>query len=412
VTVTAARGTPRLWSRNFRLYFTLRTVSLLGDSMMPIAVTIGVLAAGYGPAGVGFALAAWSAPLALLVLFGGVLADRFTPRRMMIISDITRVGTQGLLAAVLLAAEPRFWQILCLQAVAGAATATFQPGVASVLPRVTRDVQRANGVLRIAEALVTLIGPAVAGVLAAAAGAGWVLVVDAATFGVSASCLFVLRLGAAVAVVPDGPMWRNLAQGWREFRARTWLWSVILIWSLYGLLVFGPAAPLGGSVIVGEHGSLAYGIVSSVFGAGAVGGGLIALRVRPRRPLAAGAGAVAAIAGLPAVVAFPLPVPVIAVGFLCAGIGFAFWNVVWLTTMQTHVPAGVLNRVYAYDVAGSTMIVPIGQALAGPAAQLFGLRHVLLASTVFGIVGAGSMLAVPAIRGLGRASNDPGVDPA
>jgi hypothetical protein len=187
---------------------------------------------------------------------------------------------------------------------------------------------------------------------------------------------------------------------------------VILIWSLYGLLVFGPAAPLGGSVIVGEHGSLAYGIVSSVFGAGAVGGGLLALRVRPRRPLAAGAGAVVAFAGVPAVVAFPLPVPVIAVGFLFAGIGFAFWNVIWLTTMQTHVPAGVLNRVYAYDVAGSTMIVPIGQALAGPAAQLFGLRHVLLASAVFGIVGAGSMLAVPAIRGLRRATNDPGVDPA
>jgi MFS family permease len=68
--------------------------------------------------------------------------------------------------------------------------------------------------------------------------------------------------------------------------------------------------------------------------------------------------------------------------------------------------------VYAYDVAGSTMIVPIGQALAGPAAQLFGIRHVLLASAVFGIVGSATMLAVPAIRGLKRATNDSGVDPA
>jgi MFS family permease len=410
VTAIAERVRPR--SRNFQLYFTLRTVSLLGDSMMPIAVAIGVLAAGYGPAGVGYAFAAWSAPMALLVLFGGVLADRFTPRRMMIISDVTRVGTQSLLAAVLMTGEPRFWQILCLQAVAGAATATFQPGVASMLPQVTEDVQRANGVLRIAEALVTLIGPAMAGVLAAVAGAGWVLVVDAGTFGVSAVCLFVLRLGPGAPAPNDSPMWRNLAEGWREFRARTWLWSVILIWSLYGLLVFGPAAPLGGSVIVAEHGSLAYGIVSAVFGGGAVGGGLIAMRVRPRRPLAAGAGAVLTFAGVPAVVAFPLPVPVIAFAFLCAGVGFAFWNVMWLTTMQTQVPANVLNRVYAYDVAGSAMIVPIGQALAGPAAALFGLRHVLLASAVFGVVGSGSMLAVPAIRGLRRATNDSGVDPA
>jgi hypothetical protein len=256
----------------------------------------------------------------------------------------------------------------------------------------------------------------VAGALSAGVGAGWVLVLDAATFGVSAVCLRVLRLGPAGAIVNTAPMWRNLAQGWREFRSRTWLWSVILIWSLYGLLVFGPAAPLGGSVIVAEHGSLAYGIVTSVFGAGAVGGGLLALRVRPQRPLAAGAGAVTTFAAVPALVAFPLPVPVIAVGFLCAGVGFAFWNVMWLTTMQTHVPADVLNRVYAYDVAGSTMIVPIGQALAGPVAHLFGLRHVLLASAAFGLVGSAAMLSVPSIRGLRRAPaelvDNPGVDPA
>ena len=395
-----------LWSRNFRLYFTLRTVSLLGDGMMPIAVTIGVLHAGYGASGVGYAFAAWSAPVALLVLFGGVLADRFTPRLMMTVSDLARVGTQSLLAVVFLTGAGHFWQIIALQIVAGAATATFQPGVASVLPQVAEDVQRANGVLRVSEALVTLVGPALAGALAAAAGTGTVLAVDAGTFAVSALCLLALRLAPQPAAAGDGPLMRNLVRGWQEFRSRTWLWSVILIWSVYGLLVFGPAQPLTGTVIVNDHGAVAFGVVSSVFGAGAVGGGLIAMRVRPRRPLFTGACVMVSFAACPLVGVFRLPVPVICAGWLLAGVGFAVWNVLWLTTMQTHVPADVLNRVYAYDVAGSTLILPIGRALSGPAAGLFGIRHVLAAATVAALAGSACMLAVPAIRSLRRAPSD------
>ena len=395
-----------LWSHNFRLYFTLRTVSMLGDAMMPVAVTIGVLAAGYGAAGVGYAFAAWSAPVALLVLFGGALADRFTPRRMMAFADVARVGTQSLLAVVLSSHVPVFWQILCLQAVAGAATATFQPGVASVLPQVARDVQRANGILRISEALVTLLGPAFAGVLISFSGAGPVLYVDAATFGVSALCLSVLRLGPGERRIGEGALWRNVTLGWHEFRSRAWLWSVILIWSVYGLLVFAPTAPLGASVIVSEHGSLAYGVVSSMFGAGAIAGGLIALRIRPARPLAVGAAAMSTFALCPLTTAFRFPVPVICAGFLVAGTGFALWNVIWLTTMQTHVPPTALNRVYVYDVAGSTMVLPLGRALAGPAADQFGIRPILIAATVFAVVGSIAMLCVPAIRGLRREPPD------
>ena len=396
-----------MWTRNFQLYFTLRTVSLFGDAMMPIAVTIGVLNAGYGAAGVGYAFAAWSAPVALLVLFGGVLADRFTPRRMMAYSDLARVGTQSLLAVVISSHMPVFWQILVLQALAGAATATFQPGVASMLPQITPDVQRANGVLRISEALVTLLGPAAAGVLVSFSGAGTVLYADAATYAVSALCLTLLRLGRTERLPGDGAIWRNVRSGWHEFRSRTWLWSVILIWSLYGLLVFAPASPLGGSIIVEEHGSTAYGVVSSMFGAGAVVGGLIAMRVRPARPLVVGAVAMSSFALCPLTTAFDLPVPVICAGFVISGVGYAIWNVIWLTTVQTHIPAAVLNRVYVYDVAGSTMVLPLGRALAGPAADAFGIRHVLMGATVCAVVGTVCMLSVPAVRALRRTDAEP-----
>lgn len=68
-----------LWNRNFRLFFVARTAALFGDGMIPVALTAGLLGAGRPHSSVGFALAAWMGPLAVFVLFGGVLADRFTP---------------------------------------------------------------------------------------------------------------------------------------------------------------------------------------------------------------------------------------------------------------------------------------------------------------------------------------------
>ncbi|MFC9492548.1 MFS transporter, partial [Streptomyces hydrogenans] len=84
VDTAAAHGSgplPSPWrSRRFRLFFTARSASLLADGMLMVSVTTSVLGAGFGATGVGYALAAWMAPIVLLILFGGVLADRFTPQ--------------------------------------------------------------------------------------------------------------------------------------------------------------------------------------------------------------------------------------------------------------------------------------------------------------------------------------------
>ncbi|KFG72508.1 hypothetical protein FM21_16490 [Streptomyces mutabilis] len=74
----------------------------------------------------------------------------------------------------------------------------------------------------------------------------------------------------------------------------------------------------------------------------------------------------------------------------------------WATSVQTQVPPGVLNRIHAYDVAGSLAMMPVGQALAGPAASALGADHVLLVAgvTSFGVCAA--LLLIPAVRGLVR----------
>ncbi|NEC34089.1 MFS transporter, partial [Streptomyces rubrogriseus] len=80
----------------------------------------------------------------------------------------------------------------------------------------------------------------------------------------------------------------------------------------------------------------------------------------------------------------------------------SFWGVMWATSVQTQVPPDVLNRIHAYDVAGSLAMMPVGQALAGPAAAALGADRVLLVAGVTSFAVCAALLLIPAVRGLVR----------
>ncbi|MFD3482496.1 MFS transporter [Streptomyces sp. NPDC058665] len=393
---------PPLWTADFRLFFTARTTSLLGDTMLPVAITAAVIRAGYGASGVGYALAALVAPFAALIIFGGVMSDRFGARRLMVVSDTARLCSQGVLALLFLLGTPQLWQILLLLALIGAGSAIFQPGVASITPLIAQDVQKANATLRISESVAVIIGPSLAGLLLAVSSPAAVVALDALTYAASGACLLRLRS------VPMGPAERagassfraDLVEGWREFRARTWLWSVIVVFMLWQLAGAGPAMTLGNSTLVTDHGASVFGLVMSSLGVGSVLGGLVAIRLRPRRPLRAGALSMILWAFMPLGVALDLPAPLIAGCYGVSGVGMAFWIVMFHTSVQTHIPQDVLGRVHAYDAAGSLVMKPVGQAAAGPLALVAGTVPLLYVSASMALVACALLLAIPAVRGL------------
>ncbi|WP_407841183.1 MFS transporter [Streptomyces sp. DSM 116496] len=417
---------PPLWDRRFTLYFTARAVSLVGDAMMPVAAALAVGPL-YGISGVGLVLGTWTGTFVLLVLFGGVFADRVGARRMMVGADLVRVLTQGVLAAAFFAGTPPFWLLVTMAAVAGAAVAMFQPGVNGMVPLVAREPQRANATLKVADALAQLLGPALAGLLIVLTGAGTVYAIDAGTFVLSALCLGLIRFapadtatGAVVdagtdtdadadahaeadsAVGKKSSLRRDLRQGWHEFRSRTWMWAVILIWVAYGVLLFGPLVPLNSALIGARLGPNAYGLAVSFLGVGTVLGGMLALRLRPARPLAAGAVAMVLFTVLPLCVALGAGLPVLLAGHVIGGGAWAFWSVMWATSVQTHTPPEVLNRVTAYELAGSVSGIALGQILAGPATRLASPETLLLVSAGTCLAGCVALLSIPAIRTLRR----------
>ncbi len=390
-----------LRERNFRLYFTGQLTSAVGTGMTSVALAFAVLAH-HGATALGIVLAAETIPQALFLLVGGVVADRLGRRRVMLAADALRAAAQTALGVWVLLAAPPLWGFVLLAALVGTGSAFFTPAATGLVPEVVSAgrLSQANALDGLTFSIGSIIGPAVAGVIAAAASPGWAITADGSTYFVSVVSLALLTL-------PPHPVRQaatfasDLKEGWSEFWSREWLWVTVLQWSIGNAVILGPYFVLG-AVVSARYlgGSTAWGTIVAAQGVGAVAGGILMLRLHVRRPLV-----VATISGL--VLSWPLlalgfraPVAVIAVGGFAMGSSMAVFAVLWNTTMQREVPPAVLSRVSAYDWFGSLVFLPIGFALAGPISQAVGIRTTFLAATAWCVASTAVVLAVPSVRGM------------
>jgi predicted MFS family arabinose efflux permease len=391
-----------LRERNFRLFFTGYSTSLFGAAMVPLALTFAVLNQGYGASDVGYVLAAETVPLIVLLLVGGVVADRFPRRASMLGADLVRFGSEGLLAVLLFTGSPRLWVFLVLAAVLGAGQAFFNPAMTGLMPELvsSEHLQAANGLRGIASSAGQILGPSVAGIIVASGGAGWAIAIDSATYAVSAACLWHLVVPPRPASAPASVL-SQLAHGWREFGSRTWLWMIVAWAATFNAISFAPFVVLG-AVISHDHegGAAAWGAILASFGAGSIVGGVIALRLRAHRPLVVATFGAAVFAIPVALIALSAPTALIAAAAGLAGIGLSIFGTLWETTLQREIPGDVLSRVSSYDWLGSIAFVPVGYVVAGSLASLLGARTTLLFAAAWALASCAAVLASRSVRGL------------
>jgi MFS family permease len=394
-----ARDVLRL--REFRLLFLGHGVSVFGDRMVAVALAFAVLEAGGSVSAVGLVLAASWLPTVASVLVGGVVADRISRRTVMVASDAVRVASQGAMAALLITGAAEVWMLAALAGVTGAATGFFNPAATGLLPAVvpSEGLQPANALRSTAASVSEILGPLAAGLLVAAAGAGWAIAADAVTFAVSGACLAALRLGPAVEREAAAFL-SDLRDGWNAVRSRRWVWTCIVYFAVSNLM-WGAWSALGPVVAVRDLGGAGpWGTILGAVGAGALLGSLVATRVRPSRPLVFVA-LMDALFGLPlAFLAAGASVPILAAGAVLSGAGLMLGMSVWETTLQREIPAESLSRVASYDWFGSYAVYPLGLAIWGPLAAIIGVHTALwLASGIF-FAAVLAVLAVPEIRRL------------
>ncbi|HEU5105486.1 MAG TPA: MFS transporter [Solirubrobacterales bacterium] len=400
-----------LRTRDFRLLFAGQAVSVLGDRMVAVALAFAVLEVGGSVSDVGLVLAAGTFPLLATVLVGGVVADRVSRRAVMVAADLVRVAGQGAMAVLLIAGVAEVWMLALLAAVSGATTGFFGPASTGLLPEVVlaEQLQPANALRASAVSAGEIFGPIVAGVLVAAAGAGWAVAADAGTFVISALCLTALRISPRVPE-PQGSFLTDLHEGWVAFRSRRWALIFVSYFAIVNLL-WGAWGALG--PIVAERdlgGAAAWGTILAAMGVGALVGSLFAARLKPSRPLFLAAFTDSLFALPLAFLAAAPSVPLIACGAFLAGGGMAMTISLWESTLQRHVPGESLSRVSSYDWFGSLAFYPLGLAIWGPIAAAIGVSVSLWLSFGLAALMTLVLVSVPDIRNL-PAAPGPSAEP-
>ena len=233
---------------NFRYYWLSRLIDQAGTTMAGIALAFAVLEVSGSATALGTVLAAYSIPMVVFLLAGGVLADRFG-RTLVIQATNVASGLSALaMAALVITDTAEIWHLAALAAVSGTATAAGMPAMAGVLPQLVprEQLKQANLVLAVPENALMVIGPAIGGLLVVTIGPGWALAVDGLTY-LLATLVLTLR------PAPRAGRRRGSAAGWsptcardgRYFRRTTWLFVVVAAFAALNAITSGAFSTLG-----------------------------------------------------------------------------------------------------------------------------------------------------------------------
>ena len=399
-------GLELLREPDFARVFAARLISAFGSAMAPVALPFAVLDdLGGEPSDVGLVIAVGSGAQVLMQLFAGALADRGSRRRQMVAADLLAAGGQGVIAALLLAGRATIPVVVALHALSGIALALHFPAAVGLVPLVVKRerLQTANAWLSIAQATAFGLGATAGGLIAASAGAGAALAVDAASFAASALLIAGVRAASQPRSV-SASLLRALREGWQEFTAHRWLWSIVLQFSVMLMAWFGVWAVVGPIVAKQSLGGPAsWGWIAGAQGLGLVVGGAVGLRVRFPRPMLAASLACLPGAMVPLLLFRPAPVVGIAAAAFAAGVGFEIFNVLWNTALHTRVAPQALSRVSSYDVLGSIALVPFGEVLAGWGVESLGAPATLLVACGGILLPTLAVLCVREVRELSNA---------
>jgi MFS family permease len=380
-------------------------VSTTGAAMTAIALPWLVLTTTGSPARAGLVAAVEWLPMALLGIPSGTLAARLGPRRTMIVCDVARVPVVAAIPLLHWLGALDLGPLLVLAFLTGAFFPAHLASQRIILPELlgeaAGDVTRGNAVMGAANRLPLVLGPALGGALIAAVGPAEVLLADAATYGVSALVLLVLVPKPAArgpAPSDSGDLWagaRALARS-PVLRPLT-LANAGIELAMQALFL---ALPILVFTEYDRRAALAGALVAA-WGAGALAGTALALRLASHPPLALVRAAMVAQTLPILIVAAPLPPAILAAGMLLSGLANPVVNAPSFTLVTLAVAPPLRARAMLAFLTAALTAGGAGLFLTGPVAEAFGARQVILGAALLSTACAvGFALATRAPRQL------------
>jgi MFS family permease len=414
---TSGQTRALLANRPFVVLLIARTLSMLGMAFSPVALAFGILALPGADAGtLSIVLAANMAPLVIFTLVGGVIADRYPRKLVLMIGEVLAASGWLAIGVMMLVGHTPLWLLCVAAATAGLASGIIYPALNGIIPDLVPVFlrQKANAWLAMGASASRLLGVVSGGAVVVLLGAGWALVVAGGFFALAAGLLVLLpNQRGAIAGEGQHPV-RQLIEGWGEFSSRQWLWVVVLQWA-FMIMVLQAAEGVLGPVVANEElgGAGAWTIILAGQAVGAIVGVVMSMFWQPRRPILT-ATLFSLTSGLPAILlGLSAPMWALVGSMFMLGVAFDLFGVLWMTTMQDEVPPESLSRVASYDALGSLMLGPVGLMLAGPAILAFGVHASLIGTGLFATAVTAMALLSPEVRQLRSRRREPlGMDEA
>ena len=385
--------------RNYRLYFAGQIVSYSGSWMQDTALPWLVLQLTHSPFQVGLLVFCRYGPFMFGGLYGGVIADRFDNRRVLLCTQTLAMCVAAGLATLAFTGDGSLWLLYLLATGTGVALVFDNPSKHALIYQLVGRKEIANAVsLNVSlQNAAKVVGPAIGGVLIAAVGGGWCFAINAGSFLAVLAALLAMRTAELYRVERgerQGGL-RALREGVRYARTSLQLQVILFLGVVLGLFGFSTIRTLL-SVLAEQtlHGTAqTFGALFAAYGAGGVAGALVAagLSRTGRRHLVAGALLFSA----PLLALSPVRITVIAAALLfVVGFGWATWSGQALSHVQLSAPDKLRGRVislYTYTVIAAT---PLGSLLGG---WLAGVGGTPLAFAVCGGVSTAAVMAGAAV---------------
>jgi MFS family permease len=376
-----------LGRRDFRLLFGGQTISQIGDAAFVVALSWRAFTLTHKASSLGIVLLVEAASVVTTLLVGGVLADRYSRRALLVVSDLARAIVVAGLAAVDATGHLSFGILIAFVALEGLGSGLFQPAFGGIVPLLvdTAQLGSANALIGISRQAAFVIGPAIAGTVYGAAGSATIFGVDAGSFVVSAGLLVLARPRAYEAPPSEG-LGRDLAAGFRYVVGVPWLWITIGMFSLVVTVGYAAFQVLLPKLIEQEWngGVGSYGLIFTLQGVGMVIGSIVLGQASPSRrrgPLIYSLFFVNSCATVVLALSpwFAAAATLSVLRGACLGFAITLWD----TMLMQRVPEQMLARVISMDWFGSLGLLPAGLGLWAALSGVASPSTLIAASSAF-----------------------------
>ena len=387
--------------RSYRNLWISTILTIVATSAFPIALAVTILDAGGSATALGLIMGARVLSGVLLAPVGGVWADRLSRRSVLIASD----GIRAVVGSLVIFFDPStisLWVLLAVVVIMGASDAFGRPAVAAIIPSILPDhlLPSGNVVRGIAMKGGEIAGPGIAGLIIVTFGTHATYLTTCFFFLVGALLLFRINENPReMNSSPKSSFQTEVREGLRVVWYYKWITAMIIMATFQLMMVVGVEMVLLPVITKRDFGTAAvYATAAALFSLGGVISAIISIKSKTKRP-----GTVSVVVwGLfifaPLVLAFPSSKELIFLAYFLAGFSVGPWEAFWNTQVQREVPAEYQARVFSIDYMGTVGLLPLGMALAGPMANLFGERPLLIGVAIFHLLICAVVLFVPGVK--------------